>query len=571
MLGSTEHWARMIESADRRHLMAWSRPTLVLMFVLISGCGSDGDPMSKVDQRYTRIMTDLAKADRDAARNIRNREARKRKVVAENARTAFFRSNTFKTAMSEAKQSTDPKVLAKVDGYRRHQLIAGSWTDEEKKEETRLLSELDELNGVEATWISPDGKTSIALNGGWRRASKEADSLSETDRDALVASFIEHRMRVVGPELQDLVKLRNQVAKRAGFDNYWELGLASQGLTPSDVNKIIADLTPIVAPIAKATEAKLSTQAEVEGVENTFANRMMLRRKLNLEKGRDEAESFFDADLAEERIKTAFTDMGMHTDGWQVYTGPSRYTRSGVYGFPVAPPVSVAIVMSNDRRWTMWQYEAIAHEGGHAVWWQAIKEDAAKSPPMWEPTPPWFEGFAGFFERLAYEPGFHARYIPELPKPLREELAAWRARYVANAIASGIVQTKVEQRLYEDPNNLDAICRFAASERQALTGSPPAPATEDGRVYDSALLSAILWTYPAYSQNYLFSAMTEAWMWEAITKTLGNPIGNPKVGPLLKTQLIQADTDLPTALEAMHTGGRTAALKSYLARIHLGD
>ena len=22
---------------------------------------------------------------------------------------------------------------------------------------------------------------------------------------------------------------------------------------------------------------------------------------------------------------------------------------------------------SNDRRWTMWQYEAIAHEGGHSV------------------------------------------------------------------------------------------------------------------------------------------------------------------------------------------------------------
>ena len=551
--------------------MPWSRPSLVLLAALIAGCGGDADPMVKVDQRYTRIMTDLAKADRDAARNIRNREARKRKVEAENARSAFFSSGVFKAAMAEAKESSDPKVKAKADGYRRHQLIAGSWTAEEKKEEARLLSELDELNGVEATWVSPDGKTSVALNGGWRRASRDADGLAEADRDALVASFIEHRMRVVGPELQALVKLRNKVARRAGFDNYWALGLASQGLSKDKVNKIIADLTPIVAPIAKATEAKVAAQAEMEGVENTFANRMMLRRKLNLEKGRDEAESFFDADLAEERVKTAFNDMGMHTDGWQVYTGPSRYTRSGVYGFPVAPPVGVAIVMSNDRRWTMWQYEAIAHEGGHAVWWQAIKEEAAKSPPMWEPTPPWFEGFAGFFERLAYEPGFHARYIPELPKPLREELSTWRARSVANSIVSSIVQTKVEQRLYEDPNNLDAICRFAATERQALTGSPPPPETEDGRVYDGALLSAILWTYPAYSQNYLFSAMTEAWMWAAISDALGNPIGNPEVGPLLKAKLIQAETDLPTSLASMKPGARTAALKDYLARVHTGE
>ena len=551
--------------------MAWSRPSLVLLAALVTGCGATEDPMSKVDERYTRIMTNLAKADRDAARNIRNREARKRKVAAENARSSFFSSGLFKAAMEEAKDSDDPAVKAKVDGYRRHQLIAGSWTEEEKKEEARLLSQLDELNGVEATWVSPDGKTSVALNGGWRQASKEADGLSEVDRDALVASFIEHRMRVVGPELQALVKLRNAVAKRAGFDNYWALGLASQGLNADDVNTIIAELTPIVAPISKATEAQLAAQAEAEGVENTFANRMMLRRKLNLEKGRDEAESFFDADLAEERVKTAFNDMGIHTDGWQVYTGPSRYTRSGVYGFPVAPPAGVAIVMSNDRRWTMWQYEAIAHEGGHAVWWQAIDEATAKSPPMWEPTPPWFEGFAGFFERLAYEPGFHARYIPELPKPLREELSAWRARSVANSIASSIVQTKVEQRLYEDPNNLDAICRFAAAERHALTGSPPPPQTEDGRVYDSALLSAILWTYPAYSQNYLFSAMTEAWMWDAITASLGNPIGNSKVGALLKTEIIQAEADLPSSLKAMKPGARTAALKTYLSRVHTGE
>ena len=71
-------------------------------------------------------------------------------------------------------------------------------------------------------------------------------------------------MRVVGPELQALVKLRNEVARRAGFDNYWALGLASQGLTPKDVNEIIADLTPIVAPIARATEARLAAQAETE-------------------------------------------------------------------------------------------------------------------------------------------------------------------------------------------------------------------------------------------------------------------------------------------------------------------
>ena len=53
-------------------------------------------------------------------------------------------------------------------------------------------------------------------------------------------------------------------------------------------------------------------------------------------------------------------------------------------------------------------------------------------------------------------------------------------------------------------------------------------------------------------------------MWATIQKELGNPIGNPKVGELLKTKLIQAGTDLPTALEAMKSQPRTEALKQYI-------
>ena len=443
--------------------------------------------------------------------------------------------------------------------------MAASWTDEEKKEETKLLTRLDEANGVEASWTSADGKTEVPLNLGWRSVSKAGDTLSEENRAELTASFVEHRMQVVGSDLQDLVNLRNKVAKRAGFENYWELGLASQGLTPADVDKIIVELTPVVQPIVQKIEAEIAAHATEKSVENNFANRMMLRRSLGFESARDEADNYFDADLAEERVKTAFNDMGIATEGWEVYSGPSRYTRSGVYGFPVRPPTSVAIVMSNDRRWTIWQYEAIAHEGGHTIWWQGINETQAASPPMWGPTSPWFEGFAGFFERMVYEPGFNARYVPEYPKEKHADLAAWRARSTASSVASSIIQTQVERRLYADPNSLEAITQFAATTRSALTGAPMAPATEKGLTYDSSLLSAILWTYPAYSQNYLFSAMTEAWLWDVVSSKVGDPIANQKVGPLLKTEIIRSSLSFPESLQAMKKGDRTAPLKAYLS------
>ena len=146
-------------------------PILALSTLLSVGCGGSDDPLADVDKRYTKIMVDLAAADRDSARNIRNREARKRKIAAENARTAFFKARSNTEAFNEAKSSEDPAIKEKLAAYERHRLVAASWTDEEKKEETKLLTRLDEANGVEASWTSADGKTEVPLNLGWRSVS----------------------------------------------------------------------------------------------------------------------------------------------------------------------------------------------------------------------------------------------------------------------------------------------------------------------------------------------------------------------------------------------------------------
>ena len=111
---------------------------------------------------------------------------------------------------------------------------------------------------------------------------------------------------------------------------------------------------------------------------------------------------------------------------------------------------------------------------------------------MWEPTPPWFEGFAHFFERLAYEPGFHARYVPELPKEQRAQGGKMACQIGGvERCQRHCTNPSGAERLYEDPNSLEAITRFAAETRSALTGSAPAPKTEAGLTYDGASLSAI--------------------------------------------------------------------------------
>lgn len=544
-----------------------ARVALIFGLGTLTSCSEPDDPMEELDERYTDIMVDVGVADRDTARNVRNKEARQRKAAADSARVAFFRDPEVKAAIDAARTAEAGSLeQLKGDAYYRHLLVEAPWTEEEKDEENRILSRLEEARGMSAQWTSEDGSVTVELDQRWEEVSKAADGLAQSDRDSLAAQYVDHRMNVVGEDLQALVRLRNEVARRAGFQNYWELALAGHGLTPADVEAIIEELSAVVAPINTAVAERVKATAEAEVIPLTFANTPLLRRKAGLELGRDEADAYFDTDLAESRVTMAFQDMGIPTEGWQVYTGPQRYVRPGVYGFPVRPPEYVAIVMSQDSRWSVWQYEALAHEGGHAFWWQSIDEEAVQSPVLWQPPAPWFEGFAHFFERLTFEPGFTARYVPELPAEQRDALAHWRAVHAGESITDSIVETLVERRLYEDPTNLQAICRFAAETRARVTGAPTSLATESGLHHDDALLSSILWNYPAYAQNFLFAYLAEAWLYDGVRKAVGDPVGNPEVGPLLRDRIVRADPTLtmPERLAALAPGDRTAALEAYL-------
>ncbi len=543
-------------------------PMRILILSLgLAACAGADDPLSRVDEDYTRIMVNLGTAERDTARNVRNREARRRFSQAEEARVSFFQRPKVRKAIEAGLAFPDDSVVrAKAERYARELALLEAWTKRAKEEETRLLSRLEQARAEDATWSSADGKVTVSLATDWSEASKPADALDPAERADLAREYAETRMSVVGPDLQELVRLRNKVAREAGRTNYWELALASRGLTQAEIDEAVGKLTKILEPHLAAERALLERTAEDAGVPLDFANLPYLRRRAGLDRGREEADQLFDADLAEERVMTAFQDMGIPTDGWQVHSGPRRYVRPGVYGFPIRPPDAVAIVMSQDRRWSLWQYEALAHEGGHAVWWKFLTPEQAASPVLWSPDDHWFEGFAQFFERLVYDPEFTARYVGELTEAQREALHTWRRHKVTDWIVDAIVQTRTEQRLYEDPNNLEALTRFAAETRSRLTGMPaPAPG-ESGLTYDPALLSSIVWVYPGYSPSYLFAYPTEAWLEDAIRSQVGAPIGNPRVGPLIRDRIVRQPVQVPfpDRLRALLDQDAWASLSAYL-------
>lgn len=533
---------------------------LSLLAFLVACEAEQGDALAPIDARYSEIVLSLAAAERDATRNVHNKDALRRVTEAEARKVAFFKDPAVVAAIEASKAAPEgSSVRVRGEGYAREALAASAWTEAEKAEETRLLGELDEQAAAEAEWFAPD-RTRFALARNWNDVSEPADALPEPVRQELAAAFVTHRLRLAGEPLVKLVKLRNEVAKRAGYKNYWELSAAAQGVDIADTEAVITELSGAVEPFFAADRAAVVAT----GQPDDFANHPRLQRLAGLGTDAERAEAYFDADLAEERVVTAYRDMGFDVSALQLHTGPSRIVRSGVNGFAIQPPKFVAIVMSVDDRWSAWPYQALMHELGHGVWWMNLDAVTAASPTCWGPDDRWFEGFAQFFERVLAEPSFTARYVPELPEADRIATSRARIREVAQGIADGIVSTRAERQLYENPDDLAGAFRVAVETRGALTGAPPPPAGDIP--YDPALLSGLVWHYPAYSPNFLYAYMTEARLFASVQAAVGDPVGNPRTAPFLVDGLVHQPITTPFAarLDAIAPGERTAALKTYL-------
>ncbi|MFH1469847.1 MAG: hypothetical protein ABIO70_36020 [Pseudomonadota bacterium] len=538
------------------------------LFLLLAAC-QGGMPLDRLDAQYADIVARRNAADRDVARNIHNRDARRRLKDAEKAELAWFLDAEVTAAIEAGlAQPEGSWERVRAEAYQRRAVYARSWKAEEKERETELLAKLDAASGAEATWSTPDGKVEVSLSGRWASVSKAADDLDPGTRADLAQDYVDHQMAVVGDDLRELIKLRNQVARRAGYDDFWQLALAAEGLTEADVDALFREVEPVIRPVNEAWASIVAAKAAELGVADDFANGRWLRRRAGLEAGRDEAEPYFDTDLAEDHVTASLRRMGIELEGWEIFTGPSRNTRRGAYSFPIRPPRNISLVVSQDRRFDIWQYEAVMHEAAHALRWSSLDGDVLASPVLWDPPNAYTEGFAQLFERLLVSEAWLTACQPELPASDRQALVDWRARQMSQWVSEAIVETEVERRMYRDPTSWEAVARTCV-EREAAWGlaAGEAPVSSAGVPYCQALHTPLMWHYPGYVQNYIYSYVTEARLYDALVKAVGEPVDNPATGPWLVEHILRPGGSEPfeQRLGAISVAEpRTAALARYV-------
>jgi len=510
----------------------------ILLFTALTAC-TDQPATNQLDAEYSLIMRSLGAAERDNTKNIKDRSAQLRLTESEQGRIAFFRDQENTAAIENAILSEDPFTAARGAAYALDALIYRSWTYEEKAREQELLASIQRIRQREVSWLSEGGETEIQINRSWSGVAADATGLSDEQMSALTTAWVDTRTEWMGEELEELVRLRNEIARREGFNTYWELALAHRGLTIDDVENITAQLTEIITPINQEMQDAIANQALELGIQNGFSTQPTIREASGVVPDSVTLDAEYDADLVESRINESMSEMGAETEGVSLYTGPSRYTRPGAYGFPISPPNRIAVVMSQDSRWSAWSYRALSHEMGLAFWWSNLPDAAAASPVMWEPASPWLEGIGQFFERLATSGAFATSMIEGFPSELANQLDGWHKVSTVDSINWYLGSTQMERLLYESPGQWAELSRASATIETELLGiSWSPPEGSDGNSYPKFLQSSLMLHYPAYIQNYLFATTTEATLWKLVSEAIGDPVGNPEVGPWFVRELI---------------------------------
>jgi hypothetical protein len=541
---------------------------LTPLFLVQMGCSS-GPSSTDLDAAYSRIQYGLGIAERDTTRNIKDREARGRKILREQEEISFFKNEENMALIQEMRSSAHELTAKKGEGYWMEAIFERSWTQSEKEREEELLARIQAKRQDEVTWSSPDGEIEVSLRSSWGRI---ADQITTLDGDLLTEltnAWVESKTAWIGEDLASLVRLRNEVARREGFATYWELALAHRGLNPEQVEAFADQLEALVTPLNAQDAADLAALARSNNIPNDWAHQRQISQLGEPLPSGAELDSEYDADMAESRLRESFSDMGLSMEGVQVYPGPTRYTRPGAFSFAIEPPETIAIVISKDRRWSAWHYGALAHEMGLAAWWRSLPESVVESPVLWDPPTAFFEGVGQFFERMATSTAF-AQRIDGFSPEIAESLDRLHRKETIDTITHYVACTRTEKMLYERPGDWIAIAKESAALEARLNGRKwETPKNADGMPYVRALQSGLMLHYPAYVQNYLFATATEATLAEAAAKVMGNPVGNAQVGPWLRENLVHP-VSLENSFEVQLAilGGDsnpTAALKRYLS------
>ncbi len=358
---------------------------------------------------------------------------------------------------------------------------------------------------------------------------------------------------LVADKLRELVKLRNQAAKKAGYANFYEMRLILGEQDPATVERLFTEM----GELSKAPFAQLKGEVDAVLAQRYGVEVAQLRPWHYADPFFQEAPQIWETDLdafyqdrSIEELSTAFfAGIGMEVEG--IIARSDLYPRDGkqpsAYCTDIDRQGDVRMLcnLTDDEYWM----STMLHELGHAVYDQYI--DPQLPWTLRGPAHPFTtEAVAMVFGRLSKDPAWIGAVTGAPAEQV--QAAADDARKTQRLLQLvfarwSMVMVEFERGLYQDPDaDLQDLWWSLAERHQLLTR----PAGREAAADWATKIHIV--SYPAYYHNYLMGEMMASQVLARIASQLyeGAPVssiqlaGQPAVGAYMKERIFAPGASL---------------------------
>ncbi len=388
---------------------------------------------------------------------------------------------------------------------RRWDLIHANFVSGRIESDQSIAALRDSLSGINISYRATfDGEP---------RTSGDLYRMYRTHPDRQVRQRAFRAYNAVGGEIADglaqLFRLRNQVARRAGYNNYLALVFKEQGLDINEYKALLKRLDSLsVEPYRRALEGarNRSNLHDLEIWDMTYAYNDVTAR----------VDRHFPVDSQMLIIKRGLNDLGFVLDKLPIYFDlePRDSKSQFAYAFPIKPPDDLRVLANLTDG--IASTRVLLHEIGHTLHSAFI----AQERPIFRRNLDgcWSEGMAQTIAAFLDDPQWLEKYAGMSPSLINRYTKAKKEQDIIY-LRSTLSRLYFELEAYSNPNrDLNKLYWDLFEQFMEL------PRHDDVKPWAATIHYT---THPVYLQNYLYADIIAAQTLEYLAASYDTIVGNP--------------------------------------------
>ena len=403
------------------------------------------------------------------------------------------------------------KLLTDEVDIRRLKLILSSFAGGQVETNTLISSLRDSLTQVDISFRAEfEGK---------QYEQNELYKIYQSDKKRSRREKAYRAYCQIGEKLADgvtrLFRLRNQEARKLGYNNYLSLIFSSQDIDSRKYLQLLQQLDSLSVQPYKAIIHDIQSRLHLDYTEVWD----LAYAYYNTTK---KVDAFFPADSQLVFIKNSLKPLGFNLDKMPIYfdLAPRLQKSQFAYAFPIKIPYDIRVLANITDG--MYSNSVLFHEVGHAVHFASIVQDRPLFANSVDAS--WSEGMAQIFASFCDNELWLKKYA-HLPPSLVESVKQTRRDLDIIYLRTTLTRLMFEYEMYNNPNRDANKLYWDLFERYMML-----PRHDD--LYPWAGIIHYT-THPVYLQNYLYADMITAQTLAKLRDMYGDIVDNPSVGAFL--------------------------------------